>query len=187
MDIKVIEYKGKKYAFDVDVTWEQVNKWNKNNSNPKGYNFKWFYEKTKYGEFILNKLLMYKEQDGLRNPADEIEVDEDDWYKFIPVLKELFQTYKEFWDVANNLKFLAGSPNHLPREDSYFREYMMIRNGFIEMPTYKDLQKMDYKKALMLNNYVLSEETLDQTIRMKKFLDHLKSTEESEESRRMTL
>lgn len=116
---------------------------------------KWWYRKTDFGIYFLNKI---------KKSASSIkEIDGKDWKIFRPILKNFFPTLTERKRALANSQFLIGNLEK-PSEDYYFVKYILL-DKFGKL-TNEELEDMNYKDVIMMYKY-----TVDPLIRRNMILN----------------
>ena len=150
--MNIIEYKEKEYKFKNNLNFKQVraivDKYGKPLHLPVAH---WWYKKTDFGMFFLQKLCSTKLPD----------IPEEEWYLFVPVLKNYFITFQEFKDIVHNALYLQGAEK-MPREDTNFMSFVLIKE--FSRLTYKEILALPYKKAIVLYVYSIARKMIGSSI-----------------------
>lgn len=148
-----IDYKGKEFIFAETMHLAGFNviknkfrvKYNKiaNISKPN-----WWYEKSDFGIFLLERLRSMSRKSIQAEPLD-IET-EDEWREFYPVFKYYFPTLAEYGAIKNNIAFWHSQSTKVI-EDNYFIKWVVLHEyGFLDN---NSMNLMDFKEMMMLYYY----------------------------------
>lgn len=149
MDVK-IDYKDKELRFNGDLTLNQFDyikyKFALKHGAPKINEPKWWYIKTTFGLFFLEKLC-------INCKIGELEIEnKDDWIKFYPLFKHYFPSIAEYANIKVNVAFWNGRSEQLIEDSYYIKWAILNKYGTL---TYNELCDMPFKEAMMLYYYVM--------------------------------
>ena len=85
-----------------------------------------------------------------------VEINEDNYDKFIPILKRYFLTDKEYETIVKNVGYMKRDAPTLFMETPVFKIYNMMRMWHIK-PSLNDLFNMEYKIFMKFYLYSLGE------------------------------
>ena len=106
---------------------------------------KWWQTYTPFGSFFLKRMSYHT-----------IEVTEENYETFIPVLEDFFLTDKEYEIIVRNVAFIKKDTLHAYRETPIYKIYNMMKLWNVRL-TFKELSRMEYKTFMKLYLYTLGE------------------------------
>lgn len=117
------------------------------------YDFSWYYNYSRFGEYFVNKLARENEaviDDNIKDIWEE---------RIVPALKKILPTYEDAAEVLRNIMFKDQGKFHKLKETPEYILYFVF-DRFNGQTNFSELRGMKYKTFFKLYLYALGREIL---------------------------